>query len=45
MLDALDAYRRTRQLIQYSGESCSKADAEQAILDAGRLLAVARKQP
>lgn len=45
LLDALDAYRLARQLVQYSGESCSKTDAEQAVVDAEKLLAFARRRP
>ena len=42
LANALDSYRRTRHLIQYSGEGCSEADAIQALLDAGKLLEAAR---
>jgi len=42
-LEILDSYRITRHAIQYSGEFCSKIDAEEALNDAKKFLDVTKK--
>jgi uncharacterized protein (UPF0332 family) len=42
-LEILDSYRITRHAIQYSGEFCSKIDAEEALKDAKKFLDVTKK--
>ena len=42
-LNILDSYRITRHAIQYTGELCSRTDAEEAILDAKEFLDLVKR--
>ena len=42
-LEIIDSYRISRHAIQYSGEFCSKIDAEEAIKDAEVFLKIVKK--
>ncbi len=44
ILSSLDSYRISRHSIQYSGEGCSREDAEESIDDAGNLLILVEKE-
>ncbi len=39
-LDILDSYRISRHAIQYRGSLCSELDAEEAVRDAGKFVAI-----